>query len=399
MDWQQLLEPGIRDFIRAHEKDDVRDLALKKAPDESWPWKLILDQIKARQKARIKLPRWPDHHDDIIFPSPNILEQASSAPTARYKAHLVKGKTFVDLTGGAGVDSCAFTETYQSGICVEQDKDTADLITHNLPLLCRRPVQVHHSKAEDFVETMKPVDLVYLDPQRRDENKKGFYRLEDCSPNITEMLPALSKKANQVMLKTSPMLDIWEAMKTLAIVEAVHVVEWQGECKEVVYILNPAQKTDDKNIPITSAIVNDGGEIIYDFMFTKEREENTDPKYSQPQKFLFEPGPAFQKAGGFNILAHEYGVQKLHKHTHLYTSDKPCPNFPGRQFEIIDILAIEKKTLPISKANLSLRNFPGTVEGLRKKLKLSEGGEDYLFACTLADESKGLLHGRKIQKI
>ncbi len=399
MDWRRLLEPDIRDFIRAHEKDDVRNLALKKPPDENWPWVLTLDQIKARQKARIKLPRWPDHHDDIIFPPPDILEQASSAPTARYKAHLVAGKTFADLTGGAGVDSCALTETYQSGICVEQDKNAADLIAHNLSLLCRYSVPVHHSKAEDFVQTMAPVDLATLDPQRRNENKKGFYRLEDCSPDITALLPALSKKAKRIMLKTSPMLDIWEAVKTLGIVEAVHVVEWQGECKEVVYILNPTQKTNSKDIPITSARVNDNGEVIYDFTFTKECEENTEPEYTLPQKFLFEPSPAFQKAGGFNTLAHEYDVKKLHKHTHLYTAEDPCPNFPGRQFEIMDVLPVDKKALPISKANLTLRNFPGSTQDLRKKLKLTDGGDDYLFACTLCDENKALLHGRKIEQI
>ncbi len=395
MSWKQLLEPSIRDFIRNHEKDDVRKLALKKAPGESWPYPLILDQIKARQKAKLKLPRWPDHHEDIIFPPPDILEQASSAPTARYKAHLVKGTSFADLTGGAGVDSCAFTETYQSGTCVEQDQNAANLIAHNLPLLCRYAVKVHHGSAEDFVQQMEPVDLVYLDPQRRNINKKGLYRLEDCSPDIKALLPALSDKAKHIMLKASPMLDIYQTIQALEIVQAVHVVQWQGECKEVLYILGPAQKTDSRDIPITAAKINDEGEVVSDFTFTKAEEEKAEPEHTAPQKFLFEPGPAFQKAGGFKMLAQKYGVKKLHKNTHLYTSEQPCPDFPGRHFKIVDILPVERKSLPVSQAHLTLRNFPGTTDDLRKKLKLKDGGDDYLFACTLQDERKILIHTRK----
>ncbi len=398
MDWQKLLDPQIRNFIREHQDADVPSLALKRPPSENWPWKLILDQIKARQKAKIKMPQWLDHQN-VIFPPPDIIEQASSTATARYKAHLVNGKTFADLTGGAGVDCWAFAEKFESGICIERDQNAAELLAHNMSLLCKDTIAIHNTAAENFVSQMPTVDFVYIDPQRRTENKKGFYRFEDCTPNIVELLPSLTTKAKMVMIKASPMLDIWEGIKSLQFVEAVHIVEWQGECKGLIYILNPSQKMSLSDTPVTAAKINDGGDMIYHFTFTKAQEETTAPHIAMPQKFLFEPGPAFQKAGAFNALALRYDLHTLHRHTHLYTAQSIRPDFPGHIFEILSILPVDKKSLPVKKANLKLRNFPGTVEALRRKLGLEDGGEDYLFACTLADESKTLIHTRRIQRI
>ena len=398
MSWKKLLDPKIHDFIREHQDADVPALALKKPPHKDWPWKLILDQIKARQKAKIKMPEWL-YHQNIVFPPPNIIEQASSAATAHYKAELITGKTFIDLTGGAGVDCQAFAAEFESGICIERDQDAAELLSHNMSLLCGDAVVVHHAAAENFLAQMPPVDLAYLDPQRRTENKKGFYRFEDCTPNIVEIFPTLAAKSKKVMIKASPMLDVWEGIRSLEFVESVHIVEWQGECKELLYILNPLQKINLNDIPVTAAKINDNGEPIYHFTFTKAQEEEASSHITMPYKFLYEPGPAFQKAGAFNALALGYKLQKLHQHTHLYTAESQHPDFPGHMYEVLDILPVDKKSLPIKKANLKLRNFPGTVETLRRKLGLEDGGEDFLFACTLADERRALIHARKIQRI
>lgn len=380
-DWQALLHPHIKTFIAAHQNNDVRDLALKKCPNPDWPYPLILDQIKARQKAAIKIPLWTKHQD-IIFPPSNTLEQASSAATARYKATLVKGKTFADLTGGAGVDSHALIEHYKSGSIIDADENTAALIKHNMALLTQKPVTVECDTAENFIKTMQPVDLTLIDPQRRNQSRKGLYKLEDCSPNIFELLPNI--KADRILLKTSPMLDINQGIEQLGCVEHTYVLEWQGECKEVLFILKPGTKT--KNIPITAVKLDNEGNALQSFTYTCEEEQNLTTQISKPLKYLYEPSPAFMKAGGYKSLSNTYDLAKLHPHTHLYTSENPIKNFPGRGFEIIGTYTPQAKALPIKKANLTIRNFPQDTATLKKKLKLKDGGNDYLFACTITDE-------------
>ncbi len=390
-----LLNQEMRVFIRKHDNDDIRDLALKTPPNPDWPYALILDQIKARQKARIKLPLWLDHHDDILFPPSDILEQASSTATARYKASLVKGAHFIDLTGGTGVDSHAFAENFNSGICVEHNEQAATLLTHNLPLLSDKPVEIRRDTAEHALQTLPNTDLIYIDPQRRDSGRKGLYKLEDCAPNVLELLPLIKSKTRYLMLKTSPIMDITTGLETLEHVSAVHCVQWRGECKELLYILDFERAPDIQNTPITAAILDDQGNASASFTFTKEQETSAKASTNMPLRYLYEPGPALQKVGAFNQIAAQYALHKLHKHTHLYTSDTLLPTFPGRVFEIQSLFPAQKKALPMDKANLTIRNFPGNTDGLRKKLNLKDGGDDYLFACTLINEQKSLIHARK----
>ena len=394
MDFKCLLEPDIKHFIGQHENDDVRTLALKKPPQERWPYALIIDQIKVRQKARTKIPQWLDRHPDIIFPPGDIIEQASSTATARYKASLVKGKIFADLTGGAGVDTHAFTARFERGICIDRDPKAAALLEHNLQLLSPKPIEVHTAAAEELIKDMPPADMIYIDPQRRNDQKKGLFRISDCAPNILALLPMLQRKTDLVMLKTSPMLDITQAIKDLQHVREVHIVQWRGECKEVLYLIDFTNAASEDKAPHIVVDLDDEGAISKRHQFTKSQEETPAP-LGLPEDYLYEPGPAFQKAGGFNSLAHEFEFRKLHKHTHLYTSKTLNTDFPGRHFKIINTLPINRKSLTFDKANLTIRNFPGDVAALRKKLKLREGGEDYLFACTLMDEQKILLHVRK----
>jgi len=392
MNWQSLLDIEIQKFIRAHEKDDVAALALKKPPNADWDYPLILDQIKARQKARVKIPLWADHHPNIIFPPAAILEQASSAATARYKAGLIRGENFVDLTGGTGVDSCALTEHYKNGIIIEHNQHAANLIAHNLPLLTDKKIEVLNIAAEEYVPTMLETDLVIIDPQRRDTQRKGKFQLSDCSPDITALLPTLQNKAKTILLKTSPMLDISQAITQLGNVNAVHVLEWRGDCKELVFIIgeNPV-----KTPPITAVSLNDEGEAISTLTFTLEEERTTTAELSKPLRYLYEPGPAFQKSGAFNTMSKHFNVKKLHPHTHLYTSETLKTDFPGRTFKIIEQYPVQAGKIPLKKANLTVRNFPMNAPDLRKKLKIKDGGEDTLFACTLEDGSKILLHGKK----
>ena len=396
-DWQALLDPNIKAFMAMHESSNVRDLALKKSPNPDWPYPLILDQIKSRQKAAVKTPQWLKI-DNVIFPSSNTLEQASSTATASYKASLISKKTFVDLTGGSAIDSYALTEHFESGTIIEADESTAALIRHNMALLTSKRVKTLHTTAENFIETMEPVDLALIDPQRRDQNRKGLYRLEDCSPNIIELLPKI--KAKSILLKTSPMLDINQGIEQLGCVKHVHVLEWQGECKELLFLLTLGEKTP--KIPISAVKLDDQGTPLQSFTYTREEEQETTIQISEPLKYLYEPSPAFMKAGGHKSINNTYSTTKLHPHTHLYTSKNPIKNFPGRGFEIIDTYPPQAKALPIKKANLTVRNFPTDIVTLKKKLKLKDGGNDYLFACTILDSQTNknqhkILHCRKIK--
>lgn len=393
--WKDLLNPDIKAFIRDNQSADVRDLALKKPPDSGWPYPLILDQIKARQKAVVKIPAWLEQ-DDIIFPPSHILEQASSAATASYKGRLCDGKTFVDLTGGAGIDSFAFLNCFEHGSIVDHDKNASDCIEYNAKCFgLRNKVSVSLSSAEDFVKLMASVDLVFIDPQRRKEARKGLYRFEDCSPDILSLLPVLRKKAQTVMVKASPMLDIDQGIAQLGCVSAVHVLEWRGECKELVFILDLHRDMPAIEIPVTAVSLDDDGEALTSFSFTRQEEHNAAVKLHEPLRYLYEPSPAFMKAGAFKLMGERLGIHKLHAHTHLYTSDEIVADFPGKCFEILGVYSVQAKELPVQKANLAVRNFPQDVARLKKKLKLKDGGRDMLFACTLVDGTHALIHAVK----
>ena len=396
MSWQSLLSHNIFDFIRTHEKDDVKSLALKKPPDPDWDYKLILDQIKSRQKAALKIPLWVEHQSDIILPSSDLLEQASSSATAMYKASIIKADNFVDLTGGCGVDSWALSKYASHGYCIEKDKTVAELLAHNLPLVSSSLIETLNTHAEDFIKTMGKTQLALIDPQRRDAYQKGKFRLEECRPNILALLPGLLKKAEIVMIKTSPMLDITEGIRNLedsgAYVQAVHCVEWNGECKELLFL---ASKNSQPPATITAIRLNHEGKVLHRLSFLQKEEETLKPSYSDPLNYIYEPSPAFQKSGGFSTIAQEYNLQKLAPQTHLYTSEFLEENFPGRFFKIIGQYQAKADKIPLKQAHITVRNFPMKAPELRKKLKLKDGGQDYLFACTLKNSEKILLHARK----
>lgn len=388
-----LLAPAIQSFIRAHDKADVAALALKKPPDPGWLYTEILAQIKSRQKAARKMEKWLGVAG-VILPHADIIEQASSYATATYKASLLAIKTFIDLTGGSGADSFALSG---QGVVIEKDPHNASLLVHNAPLLASGNIRVIEGAAEDILPTLPPADLILLDPQRRNTGKRGIFRLEDGMPNILELLPVLQQKTRFVLLKTSPLLDIRKTLDDLPQTTAVHIVEWESECKEVLYLID---FTVTNPVPhLTATALDDDGKPLKTLSFSLSEEDECAERLSLPQAYLFEPGPAFLKAGAFKLMAERYGLSKLARHTHLYTGSQPCPDFPGRSFEVVQTLQARKDALkdalPAGKANLTIRNFPMSVEDLKKKLGLKDGGPDTLFACTLENDEKVLIHARK----
>ncbi|MBI1327539.1 MAG: SAM-dependent methyltransferase [Alphaproteobacteria bacterium] len=380
-----LREKHIQAFVIAHENDDITKLALGPMPAD-WPRKAILDQIKSRQKAKIKLPAWLNVQG-LIFPSPSLLEQCSSDATAHFKASLFSGETFADLTAGAGADTAAFAQNFKRGFAIERDHETSETLANNLPLLSHTQIDVINKSAEDALDDLPPLDLVYIDPQRRNESTRGLFKLEDTSPNVLALLPKLKEKARNILIKTSPVLDITQAISQLGHVAHIYVVSLGNECKELLFHI-----TDTQEKPAIHAIIL--GHTPYKLTAKVVPPANI----TQPQTYLYEPDAGIMKAGLFNELAAEFNIAKLHPHTHLFTADHKLEKFPGRSFVIQNIIPADKRELQknnIEKANLTLRNFPGTVDELRKKLNLKDGGDDYIFACTLGDEQKVLICCRR----
>lgn len=400
-DWQALCDPDIQAFIQHNAQEDPAKLALAAWPNPTWPRTLILDQIKARQKAQKKAPEWTQTHG-VIFPSPSILEQASSTATARYKASLCTGNTAIDLTGGCGIDSWALTHHFTTLHTVEHTQDAAQHLAHNLATLNpHHTTTVHHDTAEHFITHFNGhADLIYIDPQRRTTNKKGFFQFDACTPNIIELLPTLCEKANTIIIKASPMISLDACETTLPYLTDIHVVEWDKQCKEIVLILKPG--TPETRPPRRHAIcLNQNGMPEHSLTSHPTLDPKAPPTtYTAPLTYLYEPCAALQKAGPplMDTLVRTYPVHKLAPDTHLFTSDTPIATFPGRSFTIHTQFPVNAKALKaagITQANLTIRNFPSTVEALKKTLKLKDGGNTYLFACTLHNDHKTLIACRK----
>lgn len=396
MEWQRLLEPEIQEFIRCNSEADVRSLALKKPPQADWPYMLILDQIKVRQKAKIKSPELYDTNS-FIFPSADLFEQASSQACAVYKSSLAKGQSFVDLTAGAGMDAFSFAKNFSSCTLIERNTVDFQLLRHNAQTLgFARKVQVIHGDALEYVQDMPPVDCVYIDPQRREAGRKGIYDLSMCSPDILKLIPVLRGKAKTIILKTSPILDIQKVIETLGFVKEVHVVGWGGDCKEVLYVLDMAIQTDASAMRVIAVDLDDAGVPQNTFKYALADEAGAEVRFAMPEQYVYEPAAAFMKAGGFKSMAAFYGLKKLHPSTHLYTSKGVQHDFCGKIYKILDIVSPKADQVTVKNAELVLRNFPGDVADLRKKLKIAEGDRYRIFATTLMDNSKKIIICEKL---
>ncbi len=259
-------------------------------------------------------------------------------------------------------------------------------------------MEVVQGRAEDHVDGMAPVDLAYLDPQRRDDGGRRSFLFEDSRPDPAALIARLVGKAERIVLKASPMLDIQRAASALGGVLEVHVVEWRGECREALYVIAPGAASDRATRRIHCVAIDDAGEARARFTFTDQEETLAKAPLSPPRRFIIEPGPALMKAGAFALIATRFSLGKLHPSTHLYTCDEPAllPRaFPGSAFELRGVLRVDARefaaAVPGRRARLKIRNFPGSRADLVRQLGLIEGGEETLFACTLADGAVALL--------
>lgn len=388
-------------FIRLHRRDDVRALALQAAkyPDVDMAEAVV--QIAGIQIAEKKIPQWAQT-EGILYPKHLSMEQCSSEVTARYKASLVEGDSFADLTAGFGVDCSFIARRFRRADYVERQETLCRLAAHNFPLLGLSHINVHCADALTFLQAMAPVDCLFLDPARRDSHGGKTVAISDCEPDVSRLEPLLVEKGRTVMIKLSPMLDIAAVLRDLRCVREIHIISVNNECKELVVILrrdSDVSESIGKEIIIScEQLVNNSPSQHFDFTYAEECEAVC-PIADKVGAYLYEPGAALLKAGAYRLLAARYGVSKLHLNSHLYTSDEPVA-FPGRAFKVMAVSGFGKKDLKallsgVEKANLTVRNFPSSVAELRKKLKLKEGGDTYLFATTLASGEKVLIKCRK----
>lgn len=352
---------------------------------------VLANQLHGMRIARSKIPSWYEQKK-LIYPSKVSMEQCSSELTAHYKSILVKGKSFIDLTGGFGIDSFFISKSFENGIHCEIDTDLQYIAQNNFKQLSSK---IHSVKTDgiDYLNASNDnFDLIYIDPSRRNSSKQKVIQLKDYTPNILEHLNLLHSKGKVVLLKTAPLLDIKQVLQQISSVKEVHVVAVNNECKELLFLI---EENSESNIKIQCSDLTK--KVSFQFYF---KDEDKKCFYSSPLRYIYEPNASILKAGAFNSIANQLNLKKIHKNSHIYTSDILIENFPGRKFELKHIKSLDKKEiLPLlkdKKANITRRNFPLSVADIRKKIGVKDGGNDYLFATTLIDDKKKILICEKI---
>ncbi len=401
------------EFIQQYRNDDVRQLAFLASKYPEVDAVFALDQIRGWQIAQTKLPRWAAV-DGLQYPPHLSMEQCSSEPTADYKAAVARrlaseslrtneNALFVDITGGFGVDFSYIASALDiKAVYVERNEVLCNLARHNFPLLGLDKAIVVCGDGEEYAKKLEKATMIYIDPARRDEHGARTYGIEDCTPNILELLPMLMQKTDYVVVKLSPMLDWHSAVSAVdgcldgsSCVTEVHIVSLANECKELLMVVAHGKQK------LKVVCVNGNQQFAYcpddDVAPVSYSDSEADAIVGSN---LFEPNASIMKAGCFQALAAKYGVSGVGRNSHLFVSKTDVAEFPGRRFVVEAMSTMNKKELKrtlanITKANITTRNFPLSVAELRKRLKLKDGGDVYLFATTLADDSHVILVCKK----
>ncbi|KMQ64984.1 methyltransferase [Chryseobacterium angstadtii] len=359
----------IQNYINANLNADLHALLLKKSPFPDISMQEIVQQIKGKQVAQKKFPFLLK--EGIVFPPQLNLEQASSEKTAEYKSQILKGKTFIDLTSGFGIDAYYLSQNFDEVTLVEQNSELLNLVEHNWGVLGRKAVFINQN-LEDFLNSnQKHFDVIYLDPARRDQNRNKVFLLEDLSPDILQIKEKLLSISDQVVIKLSPLIDLKYLLSVLPDIFRIEIIAVKNDVKEVVIFLS----NQEKGAIAVNCINLESGEPAFEFTF--EEAENSHAAYSEPEKFIYIPNNAILKAGIFNLISERLGLKKLHPNTHIYTSDQKINDFPGRilEMKVIDSKQIKKK----EKFNIISKNYPLKPEEIKKKYQIKDGGEDYLI--------------------
>ena len=434
------MNAATRDFVEKHLKDDVHRLALQKFPDDVDKM-LVLNQIEARQLLSKKVPSWASN-PDLLFPKHLSIEQCSSELTAKYKASIIEGgDTFVDLTGGLGIDSYFLSEKFKKSYYVENQKELCDLAEHNFDVLGRK-ITVVNSDAESFLndcncgktclDTIGCDNLtscgdnarvvLYIDPARRDIYNRKMVSLHDCSPDVVKIVETFhetSHRKSSFLIKASPMLDISLITNELQNISEIHIVSVKNECKEILIKIEPGFDGEIKYFCVNlqnRTVISTGAKRSGDpsearaftigekisFEFSENSESSANSTFATTiKRYLYEPNASLMKSGAFKLISQRFGIEKLHVNSHLYTSDNLVSDFPGRIFEVVGFAPFNKKIKKellndITEASVATRNFPLSANDLRKTLNLKESDKNFVFGTTLIGEKKVVILCKKI---
>ena len=390
----QLLNPDIQEFINNNLDKNIAKLAMQKNPFPEMEWILILNQIEAKAKSKDKLPHW-FATQNIIYPSKISVEQTSSEKTACYKSEVVSGESLIDLTGGFGVDDFYFAKKLKNVTHCEINSELSQIVNHNFEQLNVKNISCHSGDSlEILTQLNSKFNWIYIDPSRRNDAKGKVFMLKDCLPNVPEHLDFLFNYSDRILIKTAPLLDISAGLSEIKNVKSIHIVALENEVKELLWELHKdyLEKTTIKTVNLVKE-KRDTFEFVLD-------DNPKIPEYGLPENYLYEPNSAIMKSGGFDEVGTFYKLKKLHKHSHLYTNSEII-GFPGRIFEIKNGFEYHKKEmehfLKGKQFNITTRNFPETVESIRKKWKIKEGGNQYCFFTTDVNNNKIVLICKKIQ--
>lgn len=390
--FSKILAPEVQNYIDNHLNESVAKIALAKNPFPEIDFKELINQIVSKKKAQDKLPTW-FACNNVIYPKKISIEQTSSEKTAQHKAQLVSGTTLIDLTGGFGVDTYYFAKQFKEVHHCEMNEELSQTVKHNFEQLKVTNCQFHYGDSKTILEQInKQFDCIYIDPSRRNDVKGKVFLLQDCEPNVVTLIDYYFQFTNKILIKTAPLFDITAGLHELKQVEKIHIVAVENEVKEVLWEIT---KNFEQQIEIIATNIIKKETIHNTFVLDKDYKVS----FSLPKKYLFEPNASILKSGKYNALSDILKIDKLHPHSHLYTSNE-IVDFPGRSFEIKTILPFQKneikKHLTNKKFNCTTRNFPVTVEELRKKYKIQEGGSEFAFFTTNINNEKIILLTQKI---
>ncbi|WP_262249019.1 class I SAM-dependent methyltransferase [Parapedobacter soli] len=379
-----ILTPEVQRFLTEHEHSAPSAIALAKSPFPAVSAAELAQQLDGRQRCRKKLPLWHST-PGIYYPEKLAIEQASSQITATHKAAIVaKGSRVIDLTGGFGVDTLFLAQRAATVTHCETNAPLSQIARHNTAAMGLTNCTFIAADGMEHLRTQpdNTFDVAYIDPSRRVAQRKVF-RLQDCVPDVVALQGELLRKVPQLIIKSAPLLDITAALEALESVSAVHIVSSGNECKELLFVMDRGHTGEPQLV--ATALTADS---VAWFAFTPAEELTASPTYGAPTGYLHEPDAALLKSGAFKLIGTRYGLDKLHRHTHLYTAREPHDDFMGKIFRITDVVTYGafKKAKTTYRGNVSTRNFPLKAEELRKRHRISEGGDQHLFFCTGAGD-------------
>jgi len=383
-----LLQPQVREYLMEHLHENAAAFILRSHPFGIAPQELV-QQLVGLQKARAKFPVLFEN-GQVLYPPKVNLEQTSSWETAIYKANVVNGNSIIDLTGGFGIDNIAFAKAYPTTIHIELNKDLQELAAHNFKAL-DLPIQSFQGNGIDFLKSTKDnFDLIYLDPSRKTAAKSKAILLTDYEPNVIEHMDLFFEKSNQILIKTSPMLDITAGLHQLKNVAEIHVVAVKNEVKELLWLLR-------KNATYTKVFAVN---LQSDQPTFKVRLEGSNSiNLGEPHSYLYEPNAAIMKTQAFDFVCEQFQVSKLDQDAHLFSRDQLI-DFPGRRFKIFAIYdykpKVIKRELGKSARAIVTRNFRESVKSLRSKYNFTEHETDYLFFTSIAGRGAVVIEAQKL---